>query len=180
VSGVEDWGDDGDVRIQFLQAEEPITRNNLDSGPERDMTFRVEANPRHQNVARARIEGGVLMSEPFDLNLMFDPSDVPEFHFRQAQLRLTIRPDGTAHGILGAYHDWKELYWGLAASGVFAESVVSLDMPAAYYLLRGLADGDTDPVTGENRSISVAYSIEAVPAFVHRPPDSVAVQATGR
>ena len=173
VSGVESWRDDAEVRIEVLQAEEPITRNNIDSNPERDMTFRVTANPRYRNVARGRIVDGVLTSEPFDLNLVFDPSDVPEFHFRQARLRLIFQSDGSVHGILGAYHDWKELYWGLAASGVFAESVVSLDMPAAYYLLRRLADGDLDPVTGENRSISVAYGIDAVPAFIDRAPLSL-------
>lgn len=169
VSEVENWRDDAEVRIEVLQAEEPITRNNLDSNPERDMTFRVTTNPRYRNAARGRIANGVLTTEPFDLNLVFDPSDVPEFHFRKARLRLTFQSDGTVNGILGAYHNWKELYWGLAASGVFAESVVSLDMPAAYYLLRQLADGDPDPATGENRSISVSYSIDAVPAFIDDP-----------
>ena len=46
------------------------------------------------------------------------------------------------------------------------EHSASLDMPAFYYSIKRNADANPDPVTGENRDISTAYEIEAVPAFV--------------
>ena len=41
-----------------------------------------------------------------------------------------------------------------------------IDVPGLYWALRRLADADPDPVTGQNRRISVAWQFTAVPAFV--------------
>lgn len=168
ISGVDDRQNDDEVQVGVFQAQEPIMRSAAGGGPESDMTYRVDPNPRHQNLVRGRIKDGVITTDPFALNMMFDPESIPEYYFRDARLRLRIEPDGTLRGILGGYHDWKKLYWGFAATGVFGESVVSMDMPAIYYLLRKLAEAYPDPKTGENTAISASYELRAVPAFVVR------------
>ena len=168
VSGIDNLQNDDDVQVAILQAQEPIMRSASGGGPESDMTYRVDPNPRHQNVTRGRIKDGLIVTDPFAVNMMFDPENIPEYYFRDARLRLRIEPDGNLRGILGGYHDWKKLYWGFAGAGVFAESVVSMDMPAIYYLMRKLADAYPDPKTGENTAISASYELRAVPAFVVR------------
>jgi hypothetical protein len=168
IGDIDDAQNDEDVSVGFYQALEPITRTLVDGGPERDLTYRVDPNPRHQNRTRGRIKDGVLTTAPFSMNMMFDPENIPEFHFRDARLRLRLDPDGELRGILGGYHDWQQIYWGIASPGVFAESVTSQNMPGMYYLMRKLADGYPDPVTGKNTAISVTFRIEAVPAFVVR------------
>jgi hypothetical protein len=44
-------------------------------------------------------------------------------------------------------------------------------MPAFYYAMKRLADSSPDPKTGENKEISTAYEVEAVPAFVIHTED---------
>jgi hypothetical protein len=95
-----------------------------------------------------------------------DPFLIPEYRWTHARLKLKLNGDGTLKGVLGGYHDWNALYWAYASSGWVDEAAVSLDIPAYWYSLKRNADADPDPKTGENRSISTAFDIEAVPAFV--------------
>jgi hypothetical protein len=168
IGDIDDPRNDEDVSVGLYQALEPITRTLADGGPERDLTYRVDPIPLHQNRTRGRIKDGVLTTAPFSVNMMFDPENIPEFHFRDARLRLRLEPGGELRGILGGYHDWRQIYWGIASPGVFAESVTSQNMPGMYYLMRKLADGYPDATTGENTAISATFRIEAVPAFVVR------------
>jgi len=49
------------------------------------------------------------------------------------------------------------------------------DAPGIYHSLKRHADGNPDPETGEFTSISAAYRIDAVPAFVV-PAEAAAYQ----
>ena len=55
---------------------------------------------------------------------------------------------------------------GFAAGGPTMEICIVGDIPGLYYLLKHQADGEPDPVTGENTAISVTYYFETTPAFV--------------
>ncbi len=68
--------------------------------------------------------------------------------------------------MLGGYLPWYPIYWANASRGTGTEYDMAQDAIAMYYALRKQADADPDPKTGQNRSISSAYVIEAVPAFV--------------
>ena len=43
--------------------------------------------------------------------------------------------------------------------------------PAMYAAFKQMADGDPDPKTGQCTTISSAYGVEAVPAFLVHPPE---------
>ena len=62
--------------------------------------------------------------------------------------------------------EYLPIWYGLASAGYIKEYAASVDLPALYYALKKNADYDPDPKTGENRSISSAFMIEAVPAFL--------------
>ena len=91
---------------------------------------------------------------------------MPEYYWTHARVKLKMSDDGSLKGILGGYHDWYAIYWVYASSGWVDEHSESLDMPALWYSLKRNADADPDAKTGENKSISTAYEVEAVPAFV--------------
>jgi hypothetical protein len=164
VSG-DDLSKDGDVTLGLYQATAPVVRGT-DGGPIPDMTFRVSGDPRSTNLVHGRLRNGVVTTDAFTFNMLGNVFYEPEFHISDARLRLTLKPDGTARGILGGYEDWRRIYSSYASGGVFNEAVVSLDIPGIYYALKRMADADPDPKTGENTAISTAYAIEAVPAFI--------------
>ena len=89
-----------------------------------------------------------------------------QVHLTKAKLRLNLKSDGSLDGILGGYISWADFYAGLAVQGPGLEACVTGDIPGIYYLLKKHADADPDPKTGLNASISSAYYLEAVPAFV--------------
>jgi hypothetical protein len=100
-----------------------------------------------------------------------DPFGIPEYHMRQARLRLTLKPDGTAKGVMGGYQDWDPIYVSFAVPGATNEVNLSIDIPGIYYALKRLADAYPDPATGQNTAISAAYAVEAIPAFIVHPDD---------
>jgi hypothetical protein len=161
----DDLSKDGDVTIGIYQATAPVMRGT-DGTPIPDMTFRVSGDPRSYNVVHGHLTNGVVASETFTFNMLGDIFYEPEFHLSDARVRLTLKPDGTARGILGGYEDWRRIYSSYASGGVFNEAVVSLDIPGIYYALKRMADAYPDPKTGENTAISTAYAVEAVPAFI--------------
>jgi hypothetical protein len=162
----EDLSRDGDVTVTFDRAVEYVA-SNTDSSPRRDVTYRIDPDPRSHNVYKARIrEGVVLLAAPgtADFRMMQNPLVTPELKLKRLHMRLNISPDGAMKGMLGGYQSWRELYFGLGSSGT-REVCITGDIPGIFYLLRRHADGDPDEKTGENTTISVTYYIEAVPAF---------------
>lgn len=164
VSG-EDLTQDGDVTVRFDRALEHV-RFVPTGGARAHMTYRQDPDPRWHNIYRAELRNGVItINEPGELNLLKDPLSFPELNLSKFQFRLELNPDGTLKGVLGGYQPWHMLYFAFAQGSFSAETMVTGDLPGMYYLMRRLADGDPDPETGQNRAISVAYRIHAVPAF---------------
>jgi hypothetical protein len=162
----EDLTKDGDVTVTFDRALEHL-RSNVDGSPRPDTTYRADPDPRSHNTYRGQIRKGVVtVGGPGDFHMLKNPLVVPEFDLHKVQLRLTLKPDGNLDGIMGGYQPWRQLYFAFASGGPGQEYCVTGDIPGIYYLLKKHADADPDPKTGQNMSISAAYYLEAVPAFV--------------
>jgi len=170
VSGITDPQNSDNVQVEIFRATRHASRDT--SGAIRaDMTFKVDPDPRSHNVLHGKIKDGVLTTEAADIRIVADPFLIPEYSWHQARLKLKMGADGSLKGILGGYHDWYALYWSYASSGWVEEHSASVDMPALYYAMKRNADAYPDPKTGENKEISTAYEVEAVPAYVIHTED---------
>jgi len=165
VSG-EDLSKDGPVTVSIDRALEHL-RSNSDGTPRFDMAYRIDPDPRSRNTFRGELKGGVVtLIEHGTLRLLQNPLVAPELRLSNVHLRLTLNTDRTARGFMGGYQPWHPIYWGIAGVGFGGEQQVTGDIPGYYHLMKRYADADPDPVTGQNRAISVTYYLEAVPAFV--------------
>ena len=162
VSGITDPKNSDNVQVEIFRATDHVTRD-ANGDVRKDMSFTTDPDARSHNILHGHIKDGVLVTDESDIHLLADPFLMPEFHWTHARLKLRLEPDGSMKGILGGYHDWYALYWSYASSGWVEEHSTSLDMPAFWYSLKRNADADPDPKTGENKSISTAYEVEAVP-----------------
>jgi hypothetical protein len=130
-------------------------------------TFRVDPDPRSHNVFHAQLEHGVVtFTDHHDLHLVGDPVLVSYLDLTHTHLRMTLKPNGEIDGLMGGYQPWQEIFLPIGHGGENFEENQGIDAPGLYYALKHLADADPDPKTGQNRSISVAWQFEAVPAFV--------------
>jgi hypothetical protein len=163
----EDLSADGKVTITIDRALEYL-RSNADSSPRHDVAYRVDPDVRSHNVFEGQIKDGVVtLTEPgtLGIKLMQNPLIGPEFRMNRIHLRMTLKPDRTAVGMMGGYQPWADIYFAFAAGSPSVETGVMGDVPATYHLMRKLADGDPDPQSGQNMTISATYYFEAVPAF---------------
>jgi len=160
---------DGDVSIVVGRALETITRDASGTNVQSGMTYTLDPNPRTRNVLHGHLHDGVIRADSNSVSLLADNYIVSAFQFDKARLRFNLRPDGTLTGVIGGYMPWYPLYHGMSVGGYVEEYAASVDLPGVYYALKKLADSDPDPVTKENREISAAYAVEAVPAFVLEP-----------
>lgn len=173
ISGVDDRVNDDDVQVLITRAKEPAMRDANTEG-QVDLTFRVDPNPRSVNRISGRIEDGTLLTDTFDFYMIGDPFHMVEYRFDRARIRLKLKEDESALGIVGGYMPFVDLYLAWALTGTASESMLSVDLPGFYYALRKLADGGpVDPVTGMNTSISAAFTIEAVRAFIVHEENAV-------
>ena len=178
VTGVRDPRNDDDVQVGIYQGVDPL-KQNAAGGVQSDTTIRISADPRWHNLVHGKIKDGVLTTDAFDVNLPSDPIWIPGFAFKRAHLRLELQPDGSAKGMLAGYHEWFPIYWGLAKTGPQYEKFSGGNCPAIYSAFQRMADGDPDPKSGQCQSISVAYGVEAVPAFLVHPKDAKANRTAG-
>lgn len=160
------FSNDGDVSIVVGRALETITRDASGANVQSGMTYTLDPNPRTRNVLSGHLHQGVVTAESKEVNLVADNYIVNAFQFDKAHLRFNLKPDGTLAGMIGGYMPWYPIYHGMSVGGYVEEYASSVDLPGVYYALKKLADSDPDPVTKENRAISAAYAVDAVPAFV--------------
>jgi hypothetical protein len=172
IKGMDDPRNNKDVELGIYLGSDSLV---LDAKGEvrRDTTQRISKDPRWHNIVHGTMKDGVITTDVFDLNLLGDPLWIPEFHFKQARMRLEVQADGTLKGTLGGYEDLQTLYYNTSKSGLLFETTNAASCPGVYYALKKMADGYPDPKTGECTAMSVAFNVEALPAFlIHQPGDS--------
>lgn len=163
ISG-EDLSKDGDVTVTLNRAHEHL-KSNPDGSPKADATYRPDNDPRSQNVFPAVLKNGVITTKQAqDVRILQNPLIAPELLLDRAKLRITLKEDGSATGMIGGYQPWKDIYWGMASGAPGIEICVTGDIVGMYYLLKHHADYAPDE-TGQNQKISATYYFEAVPAF---------------
>jgi hypothetical protein len=126
---------------------------------------------------RGRIVDGVITTDPvkkFQMNMGLDPL----LTMQDGQMRLEILADGNLKGVLAGYVDWRRIME--ANSNSYGEQFFGYQSPGLYHALKRAADGMKDPITGECNSISAAYEIEGVPAYITPTQPKVQVAATGQ
>jgi len=160
------FGKDGPVTITWDRALERITRDASGAVAQADMTYQVDPDPRSHNELKGEIKGNVITGMAPAWKMVLDPYLQPDISFANMHMRMTVAADGSVRGTIGGYQPWSTIYYGFADQGHIKEYAGSINLPALYYALKREADFDPDPKTGQNRQISSAYQIEAVPAFV--------------
>lgn len=170
ITGVTDERNSPNVQVGFYRALDPY---QIDSAGRilPWASYRVDTNggkPRYGAVARGRIENGVLKTEPLDLKLPFySNSAYAELDLKEMRLELdlTLVKDGKVRGLIGGYYDFDK-WWEYMLKLEFLIATGDWSCPALYTAARELADGHPDPDTGECTSISSAFRMDALPAFV--------------
>lgn len=174
IRGIDSFVRDDHVEVIYANtADRPVMGNDGSFLP--GASFMIsEAGARRRNVLRARIDDGVLTTEPQDIQLaqMWGQGAARDlrgirstFDFRKARLRLQFQADGTLSGMLGGYRPIFSLITAAALGGA-GSAISGIDCAAAFSTLKRLADGIRDPKTGACTAVSSAQRIRAVPAFV--------------
>ncbi|HTT05447.1 MAG TPA: hypothetical protein VMF64_09165 [Steroidobacteraceae bacterium] len=166
ISGA-DLSKDGPVTIDITRSLDHVLLN-AQGNTESNATFRIDPDPRSHNVFAGQIKDGIVtLTDHHDLHLLGDPVLVSRLDLSHTHLRLTLKSDGDADGIIGGYQPWMEIFAPIGHGAInFEQGQAGVDIPGLYWALRNLADADPDPRTGQNQSISTAWAIEAVPAFI--------------
>jgi len=172
IRGVDDLFNDDEVEVGIYSSHDPTLYDSEKRGISK-ASLTVSNNTLWHNVARGRIEEGVLITEPFDLRLKFGWTGRPaEYVIKDARIHMQLKPDGSATGDLAGYFDLQHAYWHNFHDEQGALQVANgFTCPAVWKALQKHADGYRDPETGQCRAISTAMKIEAVPAFVIHPPE---------
>jgi hypothetical protein len=170
VRGLDDLQNDDDVRVQiFASLDSPPV--GADGRVLPFGTLSADSDPRYRStVGAGRIVDGVLSAGPFDVKVHINIQIVAgDLTFGDAHLRVALRPDGTAHGMLYGFQPADELYdiFGRKAGAAGAQAL-GYTCAGLYAALTSHADGDYDAESGRCTSLSVGYRFEAVPAFIAR------------
>lgn len=164
----DDFSNDDDVTIAVDRATTHMLRDAKGEARS-NATFRLSNDPRVHNSFKGQIKDGVVTAAAPNVVIQGDPYVLPWFDFQNFRMRLTLKEDGSADGLLGGYLPWLVVYYQHGGNGLNAETVRGLDMVALYHALGRVADSDPDPKTGQNRRISTAWRMEMIPVFALPP-----------
>ena len=149
---------------------------------ERDAQFNVRSNAtyvldpseRSNNVFQGEIREGVLTVKSGDLYMLAGFPFYTSIDLTNTKMRMSSAPEGNGKiiGFWGGHTDWHAWVYLYTARPATADPV------AFYWNLQKLADADPDPATGQNRRISTAWRMEAVPAFLAKVDGTIIAQAT--
>jgi hypothetical protein len=165
ISG-DDLSKDGPVTVSFDRSLDHVLLD-AQGNTESYTTFRSDPDPGSRNVFQGQLAHGVVtITDHHDFHLIGDPIVMNDLDLSHTHFRMTLEPNGNASGLIAGYQPWIEIFLPLGQAGVGFEEFQGIDVPGFYYALKHLADADPDPVTGQNRRISVTWQFTAVPAFV--------------
>ena len=161
----DDFSKDGPATVSFYRAREHFERD-ANSKVLPDLTFRIDPDPRSHVTYAAQIKDGVLTTtQHHPLRAVFGEQVLlTDLNIRNTHVRIKFKDDGGLNVVVGGYQPWKEAL----SDGFF--SAMAADWVGIYYNIRKSADASPDPKTGINQDISVAYRVDAVPAFLVESP----------
>ena len=113
ISG-KDLSKDGAVTVTFERSIDPITTQDANAHMQTDMTYRVAAHPASLNILHGRLKDGLITTDPAVISMKCDSYIQPVYEFRNARMRLKLKPDGNLEGVLGGYQPWYPVYWSHA------------------------------------------------------------------
>jgi hypothetical protein len=170
VSDVDDVLNDDDVTVSFYRSIDQFAQGPSGT-PLPHSSYRVDTTPdgtpRYGDSLKGSIEDGVLTTESGDVKLPFYGNYTFNQHvIRDMSIELKIAEDGrSADGMVYGYYDLDELLAHITGTGLVI-STAGFSCPAVVTAARGLADGYPDAETGECTSLSSAFTLEAVAAFI--------------
>jgi hypothetical protein len=176
VTDVDDPRNDQDVTVSFYRS---IDQYTLD-GAGRFTPFAsyridvADGKPRYNSKLKGRIENGVLITEPGDVNLPFYGNyTYMNQSFRDMRLRLEIAADGaSATGMAAGYYGVDQLMFYVGGLGPISSTAIS-NCPSIYVAAHEIADGYPDE-NGKCTHLSSAFNFAAVAAYVIHPDKQVA------
>lgn len=181
VSTPKGGGPDGDVDVDFYSSKDSLTLDASGKVPA-GLSLEYIDDPRLIAKTHGRIENGILTTEPVDFTYKYDNQIVHErWAFEGARFRLQMLPDGGLKGQMGAYADADTFYtYTVKPQTIDGASANNIDCPGFYAALHTLADGQRDPKTGACSALSVAFDLQAIPAFVIHPQKTAEADTRNR
>jgi hypothetical protein len=178
VSGVDDRHNDAEVTVDIYAGDDTMVKDpngQVLSGA----SLTPKSDPMFHRQLQGAIRDGVLQTDVIDDLVIPDimlSNRLPPMRIERPRLRLTLRDNGTAEGYLGGYIDAKQYTVPQKSNNGEGEQYTGVTCDGIYYAATKFADGGRDPATGQCHTLSTAFRIEAIPAFVVHP-DSQPVRA---
>jgi hypothetical protein len=131
---------------------------------------------------KGRIVDGVILSDPIPLVALqyhFGGPFMNEFKIHRTRVRIEPGADGHAKGMVAGYLELEDIGPN-EKTGQYNAEMVGYDCPSFMQARAHWADGDKDPTTGVCKSISSAWEMNLVSAFIiHPEPAEKTAAVTG-
>lgn len=171
ISDLDDIRDDPDVTVRTYRGFDPINYSADDKAtPGGTQRLDRQRGARFEITTKGRIENGVLLTDPVNINLPWRPNTgANDYKLKGARIRvaLSARPEGyVAKGDLGGYADIPTWWAGfMKGYGGRMQDVSNLSAPSFYRALLKAADAYPDE-TGKMTAASIDYSVEFVSVHI--------------
>jgi hypothetical protein len=168
---------DDNVTVGFYASDDKMVKDG-NGNIARDYTFSIKPHATHEMTFSARSKNGVISSTKPSDGALRDPSYMRDLELLRAQVKLTMKPDGSLTGYVGGYRPWEPVYesW-VNARGPVIEALTWVQLPGVYYALQRHADYSPTGRKGDRTHISYALRVDALPAYVMTPDASQQVAA---
>jgi hypothetical protein len=168
---------DEDVTVGFYASDDKMVKDG-NGNIARDYTFSIKPDAKYEALFPARSKNGVIASTKPSEGMLRDPAYLRDLELLRAQVKLTMKPDGSLTGYVGGYRPWEPVYkaW-VNARGPVIEALTWVQLPGVYYALQRNADYSPSGRKGERTHISYALRVDALPAYVMTPDASEQVAA---
>ena len=172
LRGLDDVRNDDDVEVGIYSTAD-LSQRSPDGTELPHQSFRVTPNPRWRTQTKGRIVDGVLTTDVIEVLYLswqipttgaFGQASEHEFH--DVRFWVSLQPDGTMTGIMGAYRPIENI----TTEGRCCKSMASVanhDCASEHKTFVAMADGHPDPENGgQCTMLSAAQRVEGIPAFV--------------
>jgi hypothetical protein len=170
IRGLDDSRNDDHVEVGIFSTDDTPLQGP-DGKPMANQTLAMTKNARWRTTVAGRIVGGQLTTDVIEALYLHQVLSTwglfgqnYDFEFHQARLRISLKPDGTLTGLMGAYRPIENIFTvGRCCKGT--ASTANTDCASEHKTLAMMADGYPDPDTGQCTMISSATNISGIPVF---------------